>query len=249
MVIENIPLITLLYKFAVVLTILTVFANVCFGYCACKTKVANHYLTIVINQNIGWFDVSMDYIAPMQEVHWTETIVHYDFDMGLLQTTLGACLNQVFKVMVRRLHHNEYVVQLLRDKFVGWRKHINQMGWKALEVRSFVHLAQTLHNSNLSIYFYTIVLMLRKAANQLDCTCLIAHEALRLDHLTEAALPELLRYLVVVLYRSHPFFGQPKLDERLFCLLHVELLILYKVGVFGNIHFRIRSLPGWHVST
>jgi hypothetical protein len=54
----------------------------------------------VIDKNVGGLDVAVDDVAAVQEFYRTQRVVHYDFDMSLLQPTLTAGLDQVLQVVI-----------------------------------------------------------------------------------------------------------------------------------------------------
>ena len=79
--------------------------------------------------------------------------------MRLLHTARGPRFDQVFKVVVGRLHHHEDVVQLFGLCFLRWTHQIHEVGREALEVCALIYLAQTLHESYLSVNLDAIVLV------------------------------------------------------------------------------------------
>lgn len=78
----------------------TAFFDVRLWHGSAQPKVANHDLAIMVNEDVSWLDIAMDDVAAVQELHRAQGVVHYNFYMSLLKTTLSACLDQVFKVVV-----------------------------------------------------------------------------------------------------------------------------------------------------
>lgn len=74
----------------------TSFFDIGIWECSCQAEITYHYLTIVVHQDVCWFNVPMDDITAVKELDGTESVVHYNLDVSLLQTTLGACFDQVF---------------------------------------------------------------------------------------------------------------------------------------------------------
>lgn len=122
MVVLDVSLVSLMDEAAHVDCIVAVWTLVCFWHRPRQPKVAYHNLAIVVDQDVCWLDVTMNDVAAVQKLEGAETVVHYNFDVGLLQTTGGPCLYQVLQVVVRGLHHYEDVVQFVRFELLGSRE-------------------------------------------------------------------------------------------------------------------------------
>jgi hypothetical protein len=124
--------------------------------------------------------------------------------MGFLQPTLAPSLDQVLEIMIRSLHDQEDVLNFGWLHFTFRCEEIEQMRRKTLEMRSLDHLPQSLHNPDLPVYFYAVVLMLRELADQFDRDDLVRPQALGLADLAEAAPTQLFQDLIIVVNCCHP---------------------------------------------
>ena len=90
-----------------------------------QTKVAYHDLTILIDENVCWLDISVDHVARVQKFQTAKSVIDYNFKMLLVKPTFGPQLYQVFHISFRSFHHNEDILQILRLNLAVRNQQIN----------------------------------------------------------------------------------------------------------------------------
>ena len=87
------------------------------GRASRETEVANSHLTVVINQNVLWLEISMHNIGRMDEVQSGETVVHYNLNV-LLRKRVLLIFEQFIQVTWAVIHHEENAVRSLDRRLV-----------------------------------------------------------------------------------------------------------------------------------
>jgi hypothetical protein len=74
-----------------------------------QTKVTNFDLTLIVDQNIIWFNIPMHNVGRSYELDSTHQVVNDKFEVVLVKTNLFAALEQLLKVGHLELHHHKYI--------------------------------------------------------------------------------------------------------------------------------------------
>lgn len=79
------------------------------GALTSKTKITEFGPTIIIDQDICWFDVPMHDVRWVQVVQRTQNVVHYDFDVLLAEVKRLVVTQKLSQVRLLMVHHDEDV--------------------------------------------------------------------------------------------------------------------------------------------
>lgn len=77
-----------------------------FGYRPGHPKITYGDFAGAINQNIRWFQVSMNNISTMDKIETAQHIVQHDQNMGVRELSVGGA-EQLLKVRQIKRHHQE----------------------------------------------------------------------------------------------------------------------------------------------
>ena len=80
---------------------------------SCKAKVTKLSAAIIVNQNVGWLNVSVHDVGGVQVIQRAQKIVHDDGDVLCSEAQAVVLVEDLAQITFLVIHYYEYVIYLI----------------------------------------------------------------------------------------------------------------------------------------